>query len=416
MEKLAKILPLTKAASKKLAKINDTTKRQVLDDLATAILNSQATIIKANQKDQQRMDKTDPRFDRLVLTESRIADMIADLRHVATLESPLDKIIEARTLPNNLHLSKISVPLGIVGIIYEARPNVTLDVFSLCFKSGNVALLKGGSDAEFSNQAIMNVIQEVLKVHNIDPYTAYLLSTDRGEVLELLHATDFVDVIIPRGSQALIDFVKDNARVPIIETGAGIVHTYVDASANLETAKNIILNEKTRRPSVCNALDTLIIHQQRLSDLPELTQLLAEHHVEIFADDNAYAALKTAYPKSLLHYATPEHFGTEFLSLKMSIKTVNDLPEALTHIATYSSRHSECIVAEDKATIETFLSEVDAAVVYANAATSFTDGAQFGLGAEIGISTQKLHARGPMGLKELTTYKWIVRGDGQVRA
>jgi glutamate-5-semialdehyde dehydrogenase len=361
------------------------------------------------------MDPGDPMVDRLLLNASRLDAIAADIRNVASLPSPLDTLLESRVLPNGLNLKKVTVPIGVIGIIYEARPNVTFDVFALCLKSGNATVLKGGSDAMYSNIAIVELIHSVLKEHGINPDTIYLLPAEREAAAVMLNAVGYIDMIIPRGSQKLIDFVRDNAKVPVIETGAGIVHTYFDKSGDLDLGKQIIFNAKTRRPSVCNALDTLVIHRDRLSELPTLVEPLQEKQVVLFADEAAFQALQGSYPDDLLHRAEPEHFGTEFLSLKMSVKTVSSLDEALEHIAHYSSRHSEAIIATDPETTATFLKRVDAAVVYANTSTAFTDGAQFGLGAEIGISTQKLHARGPMALKELTTYKWIIEGNGQVR-
>lgn len=384
--------------------------------LADALENRAEEILEANKKDLARMDESDPTYDRLLLTKERIFDIANDVRSVAKLATPIGKKVLDRTLPNGLKLSKVTIPIGVIGIIYEARPNVTVDAFSLCFKSGNACALKGGSDAEFSNKILVECIHAVLRDNNIPEDVIYLLPSDREAVKELLHARKYVDLVIPRGSQRLISFVREEATVPIIETGAGIVHIYVDKSANVNKTTSIVFNAKTRRPSVCNSVDTLIIHKDRLSDLKEIVAPLAKKEVQIFADAEAYDALKDSYPHELLAPAKEEHFGMEFLSLKLSIKTVHTIDDALSHIAAHSSRHSEAIVADDDNAIQQFLREVDAAAVYANASTSFTDGAQFGLGAEIGISTQKLHARGPMGLEELTSYKWIVRGDGQIRS
>ncbi|GAB3911198.1 glutamate-5-semialdehyde dehydrogenase [Mucilaginibacter boryungensis] len=388
---------------------------EILLALADGVESYSPILIEANQKDLDRMDPTDPKYDRLKLTPQRIEDIANDIRNVVKLTSPVGELLLEKDMPNGLNISKIRVPLGVVGVIYEARPNVTLDVFSLCFKTGNVAVLKGGSDAEYSNNAIIEVIHHVLGDHNLDGDVAILLPPEREATEALLNAIGYIDVLIPRGSQGLINFVRQNSKVPVIETGAGIVHTYADESASIEKLKAIVFNSKTRRPSVCNTLDCLVLHQSLLPVLPEILQPLAEKGVEIFADDQSYQALDGHYPAALLQHAHPEHFGTEFLSLKMAIKTVAGFKEALDHIAQYSSKHSEAIVSENAQNIETFLNTVDAAAVYANASTAFTDGAQFGLGAEIGISTQKLHARGPMGLAELTSYKWVVRGDGQVR-
>jgi glutamate-5-semialdehyde dehydrogenase len=352
----------------------------------------------------------------LQLTHERIVAIAQDVKNVATLSSPLGNVIQERTLPNNLNIKKVRVPLGVVGIIYEARPNVTVDVFALCFKTGNVAVLKGGSDAEFSNLAICKVIHEVLETHQINKNVLTLLPADRAATEALLNAVGYVDVLIPRGSQSLINYVRQNSKIPVIETGAGIVHTFFDATANIEKGQQIIANAKTRRVSVCNALDCALIHEARTPDIPKLLSPLAEKNVVLYADKASYAQLKDNYPMELLHRALPEHFGTEFLSLKLAVKVVKDIDEALDHIATHSSKHSEAIISEDAANIALFLNQVDAAAVYANVSTAFTDGAQFGLGAEIGISTQKLHARGPMALDELTSYKWLVTGNGQVRA
>jgi len=388
----------------------------VLQDLAEAALANTDILVAENQKDLDRMDPANPNYDRLKLTPARIQDIANDIINVSNLENPLGHILSEKTMPNGLQISKITVPLGIVGVIYEARPNVTFDVFTLCFKTGNICILKGGSDAEFSNKAIIKVIHEVLIKHGIDVNVATLLPKEREAAEALMQAVGYVDVIIPRGSQGLINSVRKNSKVPVIETGAGIVHTYFDESADLEKGTNIIFNSKTRRVSVCNALDCALIHSVRLTDLPKLTRPLGEAGVEIFADEQAFDALSGDYPVELLHKAGPEHFGTEFLSMKMAIKTVDSFEAALEHIANHSSKHSEAIVTEDTAHMETFLNRVDAAAVYVNTSTAFTDGAQFGLGAEIGISTQKLHARGPMGLQELTSYKWLIKGDGQTRA
>jgi len=402
-----------KQASRKL--ISKETIDAVLRDLATALEANMDDILTENTKDLAKMPIEDPKYDRLKLSVARIADIANDLKNVAGLHSPLGKILSDKTLENQLHIQKVSVPLGVVGVIYEARPNVTADVFSLCFKTGNVAVLKGGSDAEFSNLAIAKVIHGVLNTYGINPDVLTLLPAERAATEALLNARGFVDVLIPRGSQSLINYVRENSKIPVIETGAGIVHTYFDESGDLEKGKAIIFNAKTRRVSVCNSLDCVLINQNRLNDVPVLLSPLANGNVELYADEKSYEVLKTTYPVQLLNQAKPEHFGTEFLSLKMAVKIVDDLTDALNHIANYSSKHSEAIISEDAANIAQFLNEVDAAAVYANASTGFTDGAQFGLGAEIGISTQKLHARGPMGLEELTSYKWVVRGDGQVR-
>jgi len=405
-----------KQASRELNILDEANVNAVLVQLAEATIANAAYILAENQKDLARMDKSDPKYDRLLLSEKRLQDIANDILNVSKLPSPLGKTIDERTRPNGLHISRISVPLGVVGIIYEARPNVTFDVFSLCLKSGNVCLLKGGSDAEFSNIAIANVIRQVLKKNGLNEHFVTLLPADRSATEALLNAVQYVDVIIPRGSQNLINYVRNHSKVPVIETGAGIVHVFVDESGDLEKAQNIVNNSKTRRVSVCNALDCLIIHENRLKDLATLVAPLQNANVTVYADEASYPFLVGNYPEELLQHAQTVHFGTEFLDYKMAIKTVKNLDEALNHIAEFSSKHSESIVSENDENIAKFLKSVDAAVVYANVSTAFTDGAQFGLGAEIGISTQKLHARGPMALAELCSYKWVVKGNGQTRA
>lgn len=400
-------------SSRKLLGVSNGQVQAILTDLAGLAIQEIPFLLKENQKDLDRMDRDNPMYDRLLLNEARIKGIAEEIIQVKNLPSPLGIVLEESTLDNGLQLSKVTVPLGVIGIIYEARPNVTFDVFSLALKSGNGLVLKGGSDADFSNRAILSLIHHVVKEHGLPTEAFQLLPADRAATKALLEAVGFVDVIIPRGSQGLIDFVRQNAKVPVIETGAGIVHTYVDESADLKKARQIIHNSKTRRPSVCNSLDCLVLHQSLLPSLNELVQPLLESGVQIFADQKAYESLSS---NPLIQQAEESHFGTEFLSLKMSIKTVGNLDEALEHIANYSSKHSEAIVSENAEHLQRFLNEVDAAAVYANASTAFTDGNQFGLGAEIGISTQKLHARGPMALRELTSYKWIIQGDGQIRS
>jgi glutamate-5-semialdehyde dehydrogenase len=402
-------------ASRNISLLTTTEINSLLLDLAEAVTQHSALIIQENKKDLALMATDDPKYDRLKLTEKIIADIAIDIRQVAALTSPLGQVLLEKIMPNHLKISKVTVPLGVVGVIYEARPNVTLDVFSLCFKTGNVCILKGGSDAAHSNQAITTIIKQVLTAHELDPAFVTLLPSDRQATHDLLHAVGFVDVIIPRGSQQLINYVRENSRIPVIETGAGIVHVYFDVAGDTEKGKAIILNAKTRRVSVCNALDCLLIQQDRLADLPQLLEPMVEKQVFVYADAQAYEQLAAHYPAHLLLPATDEHFGTEFLDYKMAVKTVADIDEALAHISVHSSKHSEAIISEHPEHLERFLNQVDAAAVYANASTAFTDGGQFGLGAEIGISTQKLHARGPMGLEALTSYKWIVRGEGQIR-
>lgn len=386
----------------------------VLTDLADAAERESASLLAANAEDLSRMEPSDPRYDRLRLTEDRLRDIAADLRKVASLPSPLGKTLKQTVLPNGLELTRVSVPFGVIGIIFEARPNVCFDCFALCLKAGSACILKGGSDAASSCKAIVSLIHKVLALHGLSVSTVQLL-TSHEDTDRLLTATGMVDLIIPRGSQRLINYVRKNAQVPVIETGAGVVHTYVDRDADLQKAIPIVLNAKTRRVSVCNALDCLLIHKDRLPDLPSICRPLWEKGVVIEADETAFSALSSCN-KTQLCQASEESFGTEFLSLRMAVKTVSSVQEAIEHISRYGSGHSECIVTEDEDAARLFLAAVDASCVYHNAPTSFTDGAQFGLGAEIGISTQKLHARGPMALEEITTYKWIIRGNGQTRA
>jgi len=389
---------------------------EILFSIGENVIKEATHILSENKKDLNRMDVSDPKYDRLKLTQERIENMVSDLKTVAQLPSPRGKILSETVRPNGLIITKRSVSFGLIGVIFEARPNVCLDVFFLCFKSGNVCILKGGSDAEYSNIALVKIIQDVLKFYELPAECCTLLPVEREATVALLNAEGIVDLIIPRGSQGLIDYVRKNAKISVIETGAGICHTYFDKEGNKEIGQAIINNAKTRRVSVCNALDCLIIHEERLSDLPFLCEKLKESSVIIYVDEKAYQALNGKYPGELLQHATAESFGTEFLDYKMSVRTVACLAEALEHIARYGSKHSECIISENQATAGLFQQLVDAACVYENASTAFTDGAQFGLGAEIGISTQKLHARGPMALEELTTYQWIIQGKGQIRS
>ncbi|MBR6363029.1 MAG: glutamate-5-semialdehyde dehydrogenase [Bacteroidales bacterium] len=402
-----------KAASRELQTVPDEKRSEILKAVADRLVKEQETILRANAEDLSRMDPANPLYDRLKLTPVRIEGIASDMRHVADLPSPLGMILEDRTLENGLRLRKISVPFGVIGVVFEARPNVTADVFSLCFKSGNACVLKGGRDAEDSNKAILKVISGVLSEFNIDPAVAELLPSTHEATGEMLEAVGYIDVCIPRGGRRLIDFVRNTAKIPVIETGAGVVNTYFDADGDLAMGTAIVCNAKTRRVSVCNALDCLIVHSSRLSDLGKLCAPLAEKNVLIYADDRAYKALEGSYPK--LEHATEESFGTEFMDYKMALKTVDSLDGALEHIRLHGSGHSECIITENTTNAQRFQAEVDAACVYVNAPTSFTDGAQFGLGAEIGISTQKLGPRGPMGLREMTTYKWLIDGRGQTR-
>ena len=414
-----------KAASKTLGLLTDEQRNEVLQAVADAIIAETPALLKANAEDLAKMDKTNPLYDRLQLTEQRLHDIAADMRHVSTLPSPLGSILKEKTLDNGLHLQRVAVPFGVIGMIYEARPNVTFDVFSLCFKSGNACVLKGGKDANSSNTASIELIHRVLIKYDIDPAVATLLPATHEATGEMLNAVGYIDLCIPRGGKKLIQFVRDTAKVPVIETGAGVVHCYFDKDGDVEMGKAIITNAKCRRCSVCNTLDTLIIHEQRLNDLPTLCEDLAKREVKIHADAQAYEALKGNYPDTLLDIVSDETpcpnadgnvWNTEWLSMQMGIKTVTSEDEALEHIATYGSGHSESIVSNDESAQKKFQMMVDAACVYVNTPTSFTDGAQFGLGAEIGISTQKLGARGPMALEEITTYKWLITGNGQIRA
>lgn len=405
-----------KDAAHVLTSLDESKRKAVLMALAKALVTRTDDILAANAKDLAAMPKDDPRYDRLLLNRERLTGIARDVEKVANLPSPLGAVLSEKTMPNGLVIKKISVPLGVVGVIYESRPNVTIDVFALCFRAGNACVLKGGKEAQHSNAILAKVIAEALGSQNVSPDILYLMPPDREATKFLLEAVGVVDVCIPRGSQQLIDWVRQNARIPVIETGAGIVHTYFDKSGDLAKGKDIVFNAKTRRVSVCNALDTLLIHKDRLADLAVLVGPLAAKDVEIFADADSFSKLKKTYPNKLLHHAKPEDFGREFLSYKMSVKAVSSLDEALAHIRKHTSSHSEAIISEDKAAAERFMNSVDAAAVYWNTSTAFTDGGEFGMGAEIGISTQKLHARGPMGLEALTSYKWLVFGNGQTRS
>ena len=402
-----------KRASKSLALLNDEQRNEILNAVADAIVNNKARLLDANAQDLAKMSKKNPLYDRLQLTDSRLEGIASDMRNVATLPSPLGHITKQKTLPNGLRLCRVSVPFGVVGMIYEARPNVTFDVFSLCFKSGNACVLKGGKDADCSNREEVALIHEILEQYGVSKDVVALLPATHEATGEMLNAVGYVDLCIPRGGRKLIDFVRDTARIPVIETGAGVVNTYFDKEGDLEMGKAIINNAKTRRVSVCNALDCLLIHERRLADLPALCEKMAEKQVIIYADEQAFKNLDGKYP--LLEHATDESFGTEFMDYKLAIKTVASLEEALDHIDENGSGHSEAIITMNEQTARKFQAHVDAACVYWNAPTSFTDGAQFGLGAEIGISTQKLGPRGPMALEEITTYKWLIEGEGQIR-
>ncbi|MBR2395308.1 MAG: glutamate-5-semialdehyde dehydrogenase [Bacteroidaceae bacterium] len=412
---IEKTLQLLKDASYSLPVLEENQINDLLLTLADAIESNSAVLLEANAKDLARMDRSNPVYDRLLLTEDRLKGIASDMRHVAELESPVGKVIDERVRPNGMKLTRVRVPFGVIGVIYEARPNVSFDVFSLCFKSRNACALKGGSDAYDSNCAIVDLIHRVLAEKGIDPHVVELLPAGHEAAAELMKAVGMVDLLIPRGSARLIKSVREQAQIPCIETGAGVCHTYFDKEGDLKKGADIIFNSKTRRVSVCNALDSLVIHADRLKDLPELCIRMADKNVVIEADEQAYAALEGKYPAQLLEHATDESFGKEFLAYRMSIKTVSSYDEALMHIRVNTSHHSECIVTENAEHARKFQQYIDAACVYVNVSTAFTDGAQFGLGAEIGISTQKMHARGPMGLEEITTYKWLINGDGQTR-
>ncbi|MFI3286010.1 MAG: glutamate-5-semialdehyde dehydrogenase [Rikenellaceae bacterium] len=402
-------------ASQSFAMLSQQKIDSVIVKLAEATLQNINKILAANAKDLERYDASNPMRDRLLLTSERVEAIAADMLSVAQLHSPVGEIISSTTRPNAMRIDKVRVPFGVIGVIYEARPNVSFDVFALCFKSSNVCILKGGSDAEHSNAAIVELIRSVLRSEGIDENVVTLLPSQREATAALLDAVGYVDLIIPRGSSALINYVRDNARVPVIETGAGVCHTYIDKYADIAKATAIVENAKTRRVSVCNALDTVVIHNQCLDDMPQICAPLAAKRVIIYADKEAYKSLNGNYPAELLFEADERHFGKEFLDYKLSVRTVESFDKAVEHVTRYTSHHSEAIVTESSERGELYCKMVDAACLYINVSTAFTDGGQFGFGAEIGISTQKLHARGPMALAELTTYKYIVRGNGQVR-
>jgi glutamate-5-semialdehyde dehydrogenase len=409
------IFKKAKQASRDIISLDDSEINRLLIHLSNEAEMNMSFIIAENEKDLSLMKNSDPRYNRLQLTPSIIKGITSDIRKVSSMPSPLGKVLSEYKRPDNLLITKVSVPFGVIGIIYEARPNVTFDVFSLCLKSGNICILKGGSDAINSNNAIVSIIKKVLRQFKINDNIITLLPPGREETEQLLKARGYVDLLIPRGSQELIDYVRVTAEVPVIETGAGICHTYFDEYGNRDKGREIVNNAKTRRVSVCNALDCLVIHESRLNDLAWIVGLCADSEVIIFADKKAYMALQGHYPDKLLEKATHNSYGTEYLSYKMAVKTVSSFEEALDHIEKFSSRHSEAIISENTERQNDFCRLTDAAAVFTNASTAFTDGAQFGLGAEIGISTQKLHARGPMALEALTSSKWIVRGDGHIR-
>ena len=404
-----------RAASKELALLPDRRAGEILQAVADAIVERTPWLLEANAQDLALMDEANPLHDRLKLTTERLADIAADMRNVSRLPSPLGRTLAEKTLPNGLRLRKVSVPFGVIGMVYEARPNVTFDVFSLCLKSGNACVLKGGKDADHSNRAAVELIHETLARFGLSPQAVTLLPATHEATARMLTAVGYIDLCIPRGSKRLINFVRETAKVPVIETGAGVVHAYFDEDGDLEMGKAIINNAKTRRPSVCNALDCLLVHRSRLPQLAQLCEPLTAHRVRLYADREAFEALRGRYPEELLFRAGEDTWGREWLDYAMGVKTVADMDEAIRHIETYGSGHSECAITSSPERAARFQALVDAACVYVNAPTSFTDGAQFGLGAEIGISTQKLGARGPMALEEITTYKWLINGEGQTR-
>jgi glutamate-5-semialdehyde dehydrogenase len=415
MESIEDQLISAQKAKKSISTLSDKDKQGIITRIAQIISEKKEDIIAENLKDLEKMSDADPKKDRLLLNSDRIVELSKSLVDVSNLEDPTNKILSEKTIDNGLFIQKRTVPLGVVGVIYESRPNVTLDVAALCIRSGNVCLLRGGQDAYHTNLFVVSLIQQVLAESNLDVNIVQQLPAERKYILDILTAEKYIDVIIPRGSNQLIEFVRKNALVPVIETGAGVCHTYIEESAKLTDAAKIVVNAKVSRPSVCNALDTVLIDRKVAQPFLEiLAPLLVEYNVEIFADEDSYKILKDQnYP--LVNKAEPEDFGREFLDFKCSVKIVDSTDEALDHIAKFSSKHSEAIITQDAVKTELFLNQVDAAVVYLNASTRFTDGQVFGLGAEIGISTQKLHARGPFALEKLVTEKWIVKGEGQVR-
>ncbi len=415
MIEVLKHLEKLKLAQRELALLEKNKINQALKTLADFLRKKSDEILIENKKDLKLMDCEDPKYDRLKLTSERIENMSQGLEKLIKLKSPIGNILEAKKLENGLKVSRKRVPIGVIGMIYEARPNVTTDSFGIAFKTQNTIALKGGSDAKFTNQKVFELIQEVLVLENISENMLYLLPPERSATAEMLLADKYIDVIIPRGSQGLIKFVRENSKVPVIETGAGIVHTFIDEKFNLEIAQKVVFSAKTRRPSVCNSLDTLLVHENQKKNIFKIVQKLETQKVKIFADTESYEILKNKYPENLSSKAEEKHFGIEFLGFSMSLKVVKNLDEALNHIYKYSSKHSESIISDIPENIVKFLNTVDAACVFHNTETGYSDGEELGLGAEIGISTQKLHARGPMGLEAMTSYKWIIEGAGQTR-
>ncbi len=416
MTQLEPTFRAVKRASKSLALLSDNQRNDLLIKVADAIDANVAQLLEANALDLAKMDPENPLYDRLQLTEARLKDISDSMRQVVRLPSPLGRTLKEKTLSNGMRLRRVSVPFGVIGVVYEARPNVTFDVFALCLKSGNASVLKCGKDAILSSEAAVNLIHKVLEQEGVDPNIVALLPATHEATAEMLQAVGYIDLCIPRGSKRLITFVRDTAKIPVIETGAGVVHCYFDEEGSTKIGKACITNAKARRPSVCNALDTLIIHRERLWALPELCKELIEKGVCFHADEESYEVLCNYVPQDkLVHAQGGDEWFTEWMSLNMGVKTVGSLDEAIDHIDTYGSGHSESIITENSESARKFQAVVDAACVYVNTPTSFTDGGQFGLGAEIGISTQKLGARGPMALEEMTTYKWLINGHGQTR-
>lgn len=415
-EKLFELLSKAKKSQPELSSASLSQRNKILRLIQKKIKKNLKKIIKENQEDLKRIDSADPRYDRLLLNKERVLSIAKSINEIIKLDDPLRKVLEERKLKSGLSLQKISVPFGTVGVIYESRPNVTCDISAICLKAGNVVILKGGEEAEKSNEILVGLIKSALKEAGFsENLVVRIPEKEREMVSEILKANEFIDLVIPRGGRGLINFVKENSIVPVIETGAGVCHVYVDEFADIDMASRIVVNAKVSRPSVCNAMDTAVVHSRILKPfLQKLGIELQKYNVEVFADSESYKILsEQKYP--FLKRAKKADFGYEFLSLKMAIKVVKDLKEGIDFVNLHSTRHSEAIVTQNKENAEKFLKEIDAGCVFHNASTRFSDGGEFGMGGEIGISTQKLHARGPMSLREVATYKWIIRGKGQIR-
>ncbi|MFA6520577.1 MAG: glutamate-5-semialdehyde dehydrogenase [Candidatus Paceibacterota bacterium] len=414
--KILKQLKSAKKASNNFGLLPHAKRISILKKIVIGLRKSKKLIIQANTKDLKNLSLNDPMRDRLLLNQERIEAMMGDIENIVKLEDPLGDVFDCRKR-NGLKICRKRVPIGVIGVIYESRPNVTTDVAAICIKSGNAVVLKGGKEARESCLVLYKIIKKALVSAGVNPEAVQFIDPKiPNAVLDVISANNLVDVIIPRGSSNLINFIRENATIPVIETGAGVCHTFVDESAKLDLSAKVIFNAKTQRPSVCNSLDTLLVHTKVAGVfLPMVARLLIQKKVEIFADVESFSLLKNIYPASLLKKAHTGDFGREFLSQKMSIKIVSSFNEAKEHIEKYSSKHSEAILSENQKNCQRFLDEIDASVVYVNASTRFSDGAVFGLGGEIGISTSKLHARGPMGPKEVTTYKWVVQGKYTTR-